>query len=106
MIRRAVATSLSSRSGRPSDPWLEPDIIDHLRSLPEQGVQSVVVAPIGFVADHMEVVNDLDYEAAEAAKESGLAFTRAATAGTHPAFIADLAGLILSQAAAARGEGG
>lgn len=95
-----------SRSGRPSDPWLEPDIIDHLRSLPEQGVQSVVVAPIGFVADHMEVVNDLDYEAAEAAKESGLAFTRAATAGTHSAFIADLAGLILSQAAAARGEGG
>ena len=95
-----------SRSGRPSDPWLEPDIIDHLRSLPEQGVQSVVVAPIGFVADHMEVVNDLDYEAAEAAKVSGLAFTRAATAGTHSAFIADLAGLILSQAAAARGEGG
>ena len=95
-----------SRSGRPADPWLEPDINDHLRSLPEQGVKSVVVAPIGFVADHMEVVSDLDHEAAETAQASGLAFARAATAGAHPAFIADLAGLIMSQAAATRGEGG
>ncbi|MDO4412795.1 hydrogen peroxide-dependent heme synthase [Cutibacterium sp.] len=95
-----------SRSGRPSDPWLEPDINDHLRTLPEQGVTSVVVAPIGFVADHMEVANDLDHEAAETAAEVGLAFARAATAGVHPAFITDLAGLIMTQAAAARGEGG
>jgi ferrochelatase len=95
-----------SRSGRPTDPWLEPDINDYLRGLPAQGVKSVVVAPIGFVADHMEVANDLDHEAAEAANKSGLAFARAATAGVHPAFIADIAGLIVSQAAAARGEGG
>ena len=95
-----------SRSGRPTDPWLEPDISDHLRTLPEQGIKSVVVAPIGFVADHMEVVNDLDHEAAETAAEIGLAFARAATAGAHPAFVADMAGLIMTQAAAARGEGG
>ncbi|MGK2310051.1 hydrogen peroxide-dependent heme synthase [Cutibacterium sp. V970] len=95
-----------SRSGRPTDPWLGPDINDHLRTLPEQGVKSVTVAPIGFIADHMEVVNDLDHEAAETAAEIGLAFARAATAGAHPAFVADMAGLIMAQAAAARGEGG
>ncbi|MDU4680201.1 MAG: ferrochelatase, partial [Cutibacterium avidum] len=95
-----------SRSGRPTDPWLEPDINDHLRTLPEQGIKSVVVAPIGFVADHMEVVNDLDHEAAETAADIGLAFARAATAGAHPALVADVVGLIMTQAAAARGEGG
>ncbi|WP_407819919.1 ferrochelatase, partial [Staphylococcus aureus] len=61
-----------SRSGRPSDPWLEPDINDYLRTLPGQGVTSVVICPLGFVTDHMEVVNDLDVEASRTARELGL----------------------------------
>jgi ferrochelatase len=63
-----------------------------------------VLAPIGFVADHMEVVHDLDTEAAATAGELGLDLARAATAGTHPAFVAGLVDLVLERAAAARGE--
>jgi ferrochelatase len=69
-------------------PWLEPDINDHLRALAGQGVRAVVVAPTGFVSDHVEVRWDLDSEARETAAELGLAFARAATAGVHPAFVA------------------
>jgi ferrochelatase len=76
-----------SRSGPPSVPWLEPDVNDHLRALAEAGEQAVVVFPIGFVSDHLEVIWDLDNEAEETAGELGLAFARAATAGTHPAFV-------------------
>lgn len=76
-----------SRSGPPSQPWLEPDVGDRIRELAEQGVAGVLVVPIGFVSDHMEVVHDLDTEAAEIAAEAGLSFARAATAGTHPRFI-------------------
>ncbi|WP_130866223.1 hydrogen peroxide-dependent heme synthase [Acidipropionibacterium timonense] len=94
-----------SRSGRPTDPWLEPDIEDHLRLLPAQGVRSVVVAPIGFVADHMEVVNDLDHDAARTASQLGLAMARAATAGTHPALVRDLVGFLRARAEVARGHG-
>lgn len=95
-----------SRSGRPSDPWLEPDVNDYLRTLPGQGVTSVVLAPIGFISDHMEVVNDLDHEAAETASRLGLAMARAATAGTHPAFISGLADLLIRQAGTVRASGG
>src|SRR4051794_10206578 len=77
-----------SRSGPPSVPWLEPDVNDHLRALAEAGERAVVLFPIGFVSDHLEVIWDLDNEAAETAGELGLAFARAATAGTHPAFVA------------------
>jgi protoporphyrin/coproporphyrin ferrochelatase len=83
-----------SRSGRPEDPWLEPDVVDHLRSLAAGGVRSVVVSPIGFLSDHMEVLYDLDYEAAEAAKSLGLRFERAGTVGVHPRFIAMIRKLI------------
>jgi ferrochelatase len=76
-----------SRSGPPAQPWLGPDICDCLGELNAQGVKNVVVAPIGFVSDHMEVVYDLDYEARELANEFGLTMIRAATAGTHPAFV-------------------
>lgn len=79
-----------SRSGPPQVPWLEPDINDHLRELHGRGVRSVVVAPIGFVSDHMEVVQDLDTEAAATAAELGMAFRRMATVGTHRAFVAGL----------------
>jgi ferrochelatase len=83
-----------SRSGPPSVPWLEPDINDHLRALAGAGETAVVVFPVGFVSDHLEVIWDLDNEAAETAAELGLAFARAATAGTHPAFVASIRDLV------------
>ncbi|PZG12973.1 ferrochelatase [Nonomuraea aridisoli] len=73
-----------SRSGPPQVPWLEPDVCDHLRKV---GAPSVVLVPIGFVSDHMEVVYDLDTEARQVAAELGLPMERAATAGTHPRFV-------------------
>jgi ferrochelatase len=83
-----------SRSGPPTQPWLEPDILDHLRALADNGIRDVVVAPIGFISDHMEVMYDLDHEAATLAADLGLNFVRAATAGIHPAVIAMLQSLI------------
>jgi ferrochelatase len=75
-----------SRSGPPQVPWLEPDIVDHIDALHAQGVRAVVVSPVGFVSDHLEVLWDLDNEAAERAAEHGMAFARAATAGRDPRF--------------------
>jgi protoporphyrin/coproporphyrin ferrochelatase len=77
-----------SRSGPPSVPWLEPDVNDHLRALAEAGEKAVVLFPVGFVSDHVEVIWDLDNEARETAAELGMAFARAGTAGTHPSFVA------------------
>ena len=85
-----------SRSGAPSQPWLEPDILDHLRALAGNGVKDVVVSPIGFISDHMEVLYDLDHEARGLAGELGLNFVRAGTAGTHPAMIRMLKDLVES----------
>lgn len=75
-----------SRSGPPQVPWLGPDIVDHLDTLAASGVPAVVVAPVGFVSDHVEVIWDLDTEAKERADELGIAFARAATAGPDPRF--------------------
>jgi ferrochelatase len=83
-----------SRSGPPSVPWLEPDINDHLRALAEQGETAVVVFPVGFVSDHLEVIWDLDNEAKDTAAQLGLSFARAGTAGTHPAFVASIRELV------------
>jgi ferrochelatase len=83
-----------SRSGRPEDPWLEPDICDHLRALANQGVRRVVVHPVGFLSDHIEVLYDLDEEAAELARQVGLPMIRSATVGTHPRFVTMLRKLI------------
>jgi ferrochelatase len=83
-----------SRSGPPAQPWLEPDILDHLRALAENGVRDVVVSPLGFLSDHMEVMYDLDHEAAALCRDVGLNFVRAQTPGTHPAIIGMLADLI------------
>ncbi len=77
-----------SRSGPPSQPWLEPQITDHLGKLHGEGVRAVAVVPVGFVSDHMEVKYDLDVEAADLAAEHGVAFARAATPGTDPRFAA------------------
>lgn len=86
-----------SRSGAPNQPWLEPDVCDHLKSLAAGGTKAAVAVPIGFVSDHMEVVFDLDHEAKEAAAESGLAFARAGTAGTHPEFVRMIRELMLER---------
>lgn len=86
-----------SRSGSPHTPWLEPDICDHLEELAGRGVTDVVLAPIGFISDHMEVLYDLDTEAKAKADELDLGFTRAATVGREPEFISQLGELIALQ---------
>jgi protoporphyrin/coproporphyrin ferrochelatase len=86
-----------SRSGSPHQPWLEPDILEHLRSLKAEGVQDVVIAPIGFISDHMEVLYDLDTEAQQLGQEIGLNVVRAATVGTHPQFIELICELIIER---------
>ena len=75
-------------------PWLEPDVLDHLRDLHARGVSDLVVAPLGFLSDHVEVLYDLDVEAAGLAGEPGLGFVRARTPGTHPRFVAAIRELI------------
>ena len=86
-----------SRSGRPEDPWLEPDVNDHLAALKGDGIRSVVVTPIGFLSDHMEVLYDLDDEARRTAERLGLTMARAGTVGTHPRFVAMLRELIVER---------
>jgi protoporphyrin/coproporphyrin ferrochelatase len=85
-----------SRSGPPGQPWLEPDILDHLRALQGQNVRNVLVAPLGFISDHIEVLYDLDTEALHLATELGMKMVRSATVGTHPAFI-KMIGLLIAE---------
>lgn len=89
--------AFQSRSGPPSQPWLGPDICDHLRALHAERVSDVVIAPIGFVSDHMEIVYDLDTEAAKLCRELGVNMVRTSTAGTHPAFVRMIRELILER---------
>jgi ferrochelatase len=86
-----------SRSGSPREPWLEPDICAVVRQLAHDGTRDVVVAPIGFVCDHVEVLYDLDIEARQAAAAAGINFLRAATVNDHPAFIRMLADVVQQQ---------
>jgi ferrochelatase len=86
--------AFNSRSGPARGPWLGPDISDHLTSLADDGCPAVVVVPVGFVSDHMEVIYDLDVEARATADRLGLGFARAATVGTHPRFVTGLRELI------------
>jgi len=83
-----------SRSGPPSQPWLEPDVCDVIADLPSRGRKAVVVVPLGFMSDHMEVLWDLDTEAAEAAASAGLSFVRTPTPGVSPSFVAGIVDLI------------
>jgi protoporphyrin/coproporphyrin ferrochelatase len=83
-----------SRSGPPSVPWLEPDVNDAIAELPARGRTSVLIVPLGFVSDHMEVLWDLDAEATETAEELGLVAIRTATPGVDPAYVAGLADLV------------
>jgi ferrochelatase len=89
--RRNWALAYQSRSGRPDDPWLGPDINVYLRSERENGLQAVIVCPLGFVCDHIEVLYDLDREARETCDELGIAMARAEAVNAHPAFIDALA---------------
>jgi ferrochelatase len=86
-----------SRSGPPHQPWLEPDILDHLRELKDRGVEDVVIVPVGFISDHMEVIYDLDTEGRQVSEEIDLNMIRAATVGTHPAFISMIRELIIER---------
>ncbi|UYY83488.1 MULTISPECIES: ferrochelatase [unclassified Arthrobacter] len=89
-----------SRSGAPSVPWLEPDINDAIEELAGQGVKGVVIVPLGFVSDHMEVAWDLDTEALETCKNLGIAATRVPTPGTHRTFVSGLVDLICERTVA------
>jgi ferrochelatase len=84
-----------SRSGAPGQPWLEPDILDHLREVKQKNLASaVIVAPISFISDHMEVLYDLDIEARQLCDSLSLPMARAKTVGVHPKFIAMIRELI------------
>lgn len=83
-----------SRSGPPTQPWLEPDVNDVIASLPEQGVAAVAIVPLGFMSDHMEVLWDLDTEAMEAAEEAGVRAVRTPTPGVDPVFVSGLVDLV------------
>jgi ferrochelatase len=106
-VRRLVSEAMShhndalayqSRSGAPGQPWLEPDMLDHLRQVKAANLASaVVLAPIGFISDHMEVLYDLDVEARQLCNSLDLPMTRAKTVGTHPKFIAMIRDLIMER---------
>jgi ferrochelatase len=84
-----------SRSGRPSDPWLEPDICAYLRDERTRGLEAVVISPIGFVCDHIEVLYDLDREATDVCKDIGLPMARAKTVNDDPVFLDMMADVVL-----------
>jgi hypothetical protein len=92
-----------SRSGPPTQPWLEPDVCAYLRDVHSQGeVAGIVLAPIGFISDHMEVIYDLDTEARQLCDLLAMPMVRAATVGTHPQFIEMVRNLIVERVNAGR----
>jgi ferrochelatase len=82
-------------AGRTPEPWIGPDILEVIRSLPSEGFEAVVVCPAGFTSDHLEVLYDVDIEAKAVAEEAGLALTRTASLNDDPAFLSLLADLVL-----------
>lgn len=106
-VRRLVSSALGhtndalvyqSRSGSPGQPWLEPDVLDHLREVKNRNLASgVVLAPIGFISDHMEVLYDLDVEARQLCDSLGLPMERAKTVGVHPRFVAMIRELVMER---------
>ena len=93
-----------SRSGRPQDPWLEPDILDHLREAKASGINQVLISPIGFLSDHMEVLYDLDDEARRFCDEHAIQMVRASTPGNHPQFVSMIRKLIQERMHGAKRE--
>jgi len=92
--RRERSLAYQSRSGSPREPWLGPDVKETIRAAAEQGTKDLLVIPVGFVADHVEVLYDLDVEARLLAEGLGVRMTRVPTPGDHPAFVAMLADLV------------
>jgi ferrochelatase len=92
---RDWAVVFQSRSGRPEDPWLGPDVAEYVREARARGVPAVVLAPIGFVCDHIEVLYDLDHEAAQVCREIGLPMVRAQTVNDDPLFLDMTADVVL-----------
>jgi ferrochelatase len=102
LVARAVGHNrwdlvYQSRSGPPSQPWLEPDILAHLDALAAEGVRDVVVTPLGFVSDHLEVLYDLDTEAQDRARALGLRLVRVPTVSTHPGYVEMVRELIVER---------
>jgi ferrochelatase len=89
------ALVFQSRSGRPQDPWLEPDVCDYLRTEKAKGLKAAVLSPIGFVCDHIEVLYDLDTEAAQVCREIGLPMARAEAVNDDPLFLDMMADVVL-----------
>jgi ferrochelatase len=94
--RLAHATVYQSRSGRPEDPWLGPDVCEYLRDARSRGLEAAVLCPVGFLVDHIEVLYDLDVEAAAVAREVGLAIARASAVNDHPSFEDMMADVVLA----------
>lgn len=88
-----------SRSGAPHVPWLEPDILDHMQDLKQQGKNNVVIHPIGFISDHMEVIYDLDTEAKDLAAQEDMKMVRAQTVGTHHKFVTMIREMVVERMA-------
>ncbi|MEK6600798.1 MAG: ferrochelatase [Candidatus Binatota bacterium] len=97
---RRWSIAYQSRSGRPSEPWLEPDLGEVIRKLANEGVTEIVVAPIGFVCDHVEVLYDLDIESRKTAESLGMRFIRASSLNEHPTFIRMMAEVIKAKPSA------
>lgn len=102
----SFASSLAycSRSDDPRTPWLEPDVNDHIAALAQTGVKKIVIAPTGFISDHMKVAFDLDIEAMETAAEHGVVAARAGTVGVRQVFVSGMVDMVLERAARERGE--
>ncbi len=88
-------TAYQSRSGRPEDPWLGPDVCDYLRDARARGLEAAVLSPVGFLCDHVEVLYDLDIEAGDVCKTIGLPMARAQTVTDHPRFLDMMADVVL-----------
>ncbi len=84
-----------SRSGRPEDPWLGPDICEYLRVAHGEGLKAAVISPVGFICDHVEVLYDLDIEAADVCRELGVPMVRALAVNDHPLFLDMMADVVL-----------
>jgi ferrochelatase len=95
--QRSYRLVYQSRSGTPGQAWLEPDILEHVRALAAAGVRDVVIAPVGFISDHMEVLYDLDTEARQLCEQLGVNMVRAGTVGADPRFVAMIRELVLER---------
>jgi ferrochelatase len=93
-VTRSSVCVYQSRSGRPEDPWLGPDVSEYLTAAAEKGLKSAVLCPVGFLCDHIEVLYDLDVEAAETCRNIGLSMTRAAAVNDHPRFLDMMADVV------------